>query len=45
MEDKTQDLASLGTQTVEALGFNSEEELIKALKPLMEETYIIDKAA
>ncbi len=40
MENLTKDLCSLGLQPLDALGFNSEEELLDALVPLMDEIEI-----
>ena len=38
MNTTTKDLCSLGLEPLDVLGFSSEEELIDALLPLMDET-------
>ena len=37
MDSTTNDLCSLGLEPIDVLGFNSEEELLDALVPLMDE--------
>ncbi len=40
MDDVKQDLCSLGLEPLDVLGFSSEEELLDALVPLMDEIEI-----
>ena len=37
MEETIEDVTSLGLESLDVLGFQSEEELFNALQPLMEE--------